>query len=198
MRSRVLRHWYWLQLCGGCWGFEPAGPSAVVPSTGPGGTRNTNEPQQTGGDPQSHPAWHPHGPHSLRCGPTSRPDQSPAALYRTFRRHILRSRLLQAGGALRVGVVIMARPQKVAHPGLLAPDSPSLSGRQRAPRSPHGRHGCGPYFHKSLSLSLSLSLSGRERATRSPHGRHVCGPNVHQLCKTHHHAGRKTTMTFRK
>ena len=34
----------------------------------------------------------------------------------------------------------------------------SLSGREQAPRSPHGRHGCGPYFHKSLSRSLSLSL----------------------------------------
>ena len=44
----------------------------------------------------------------------------------------------------------------------------SLSGREQASRSPHGRHGCGPYFHKSLSLSLSRS--GGERAARTVSG----------------------------
>ena len=82
----------------------------------------------------------------------------PSALYQTLRHQVL-SRLLQARGALRVGSVIMARPHKVEHKGASGPIgtrlSLSLSGRERAPRSPHGRHACGPHVHQLCNFHIS-------------------------------------------
>ena len=87
----------------------------------------------------------------------------PSALYQTSRHQGL-TRLLQARGALRVGSVIMARPHIVEHKGASGPIgtrlSLSLSGRERAPRSPHGRHACGPHVHQ-----LSIFTSQRRKTT---------------------------------
>ena len=140
-------------------------PSVAAPSTGPGGgrgARDANEPQQAlRGDPQSQSTWHPHAPRFPLCGPahlTPAGLPGPSALYQTLRHQVL-SRLLQARGALRVESVIMARPQKVEHKDASGPIgtrlSLSLSGRERAPRSPHGRHGCGPYAQKLCNVHIS-------------------------------------------
>ena len=159
-------------------------PSVAAPSTGPGGgrgARDANEPQQAG-------ATRSPSPLDLKLAPSCSPLPAlwahltpaglpgPSALYQTLRHQVL-SRLLQARGALRVGSVIMARPHIVEHKGASGPIgtrlSLSLSGRERA-HSPHGRHGCGPYFHKYARLGGCTHARTCVRVCDMPHA--VCPP----------------------